>query len=229
VTVDTVEQRAAEETGDPVLSFMDAWRRPRSPFAEWVREVARTFYDAHLTLERAARLVRSTPAEVEAALKLATLEEDLDLLDGDAPPKTTWFLLAEATRDGLEAALKALDEWAQLRPPKDAPSRVVVEARHLAEGPSADERVATVDGKVLGHLAAKARQYDLLKPRERKFLVDASKRRRSGQPLSPKQTAWAKSLFIQLIEGGAVRGDSPDGDQELCDVVLDIMGVGSTR
>ncbi len=210
-----------------VLGFVDAWRLPREPFDRWVRQVSRGYYESHLSLERAARIVRSTPAEVDAALKLATLEEDLGVLGERMPPLTTWFLLAEATHDGLVAAVKALDEWDQQRPPKAPPSRVVLEARQEAEGPSTDERVATLDSKVFSHLAGKARQYDLLSPKARKFLVDASKRRRGGQPLTPRQTAWAKALLRELIDGGAVRPDSPDGDQPVCDAVLEVMDAGS--
>jgi hypothetical protein len=222
----TTEDTEGQEPGT-VLGFVDAWRRPREPFDRWIQQVSRGYYEAHLTLERAARLVRSTPAEVEAALKLATLEEDLGLLGTRMPPMTTWFLLAEATHDGLVAAVKALEEWEQQRPPKDPPSRVVIEARLEAEGPSTDARVATLDAKVFSHLAGKARQYELLSPKARKFLVDVSKRRRGGQPLTPRQTAWATSLLRELIDGGAVRPDSPDGDQPTCDAVLEVMNEGS--
>ena len=211
---------------DPTLAFVDAWRMPQEPFSTWVTDAARRFYDAHLTLERAARLVRSTPAEVEAVLKLATLDEDLELLGNSPPPKTTWFLLAEATHEGLVAAIEALAEWMKKRPPKEPPSRVVLEARHIAEGPSTDERIATLDSKIFGHLAKKAKQYDVLSPRARKFLVDVAKRRRGGQPLTARQAAWAKSILGELVDLGVVRPDSPDGDQELCDAVLDVMDAG---
>jgi hypothetical protein len=193
-----------------VLGFIDAWRRPRDrPSTSGSSRSPAAYYEAHLTLERAARLVRSTPAEVEAALKLATLEEDLDLLGRRMPPMTTWFLLAEATHDGLVAAVKALDEWEQLRPPKDAP----VAGRHRGapprRGPSTDARVATLDAKVFwapggeGTPVRAPQAEGAQVPRGR---LEAAPRRTAADTA---QTAWAKSLLRELIDGGAVRPTRP--------------------
>lgn len=211
-----------DRSGDRVLRFIDTWNRDRDPFDQWVLDVTLTYTESRLQLEAAARLVRTTPAEIEAVLKLATMEDEtLELLNEQVPPKTTWFTLADATHEGVEAALKALRNSG----PGDAPSRVVHEALRDIEGPPAEERIAGLEAEVFGHLAKKAKQYDLLSGNSRSFLVNVAKRKRSGRPPTPRQIAYAHNLIKDLIAGGALKRNSPDDDQELVDAVLDAVEV----
>lgn len=209
--------------GDRVLRFIDTWNQDRDPFDRWVRDVTLTYTESRLQLEAAARLVRTTPAEIEAVLKLATMEDEtLELLSEQVPPKTTWFTLADATHEGVEASLKALRDAG----PGDAPSRIVHDAIRDIQGPPAEERIAALDAEVFGHLAKKAKQYDLLTGNSRAFLVNVAKRKRSGRPPTPRQIAYAHNLIKDLISGGALKRNSPDGDQELVDAVLDAVDEG---
>jgi hypothetical protein len=171
-------------------------------------------------LEAAARLAETRPAELAAVLELATLEDEvLELLDEDVPPSTTWFTLASASDEGLRAALTALREGGEA-----SPTQAVRSAISTVEGPATVERVAHLEPAVFNHLAKKAKQYDLLRPRDRQALVSFGRMIRSGRPLTQRQSAYALSLVQQLVDGGAVRRRSPDGDQEVCDVVLDAVG-----
>jgi hypothetical protein len=212
-----------QETRDRILAFIDAWNRERDPFDQWVRGVTLAYMESRLQLEAAGRLVGATPAEVEAVLKLATMEdEDLELLNEQVPPKTTWFTLAEATGEGVRAALLSLRE----ADGSEAPSRVVDAAIAEVQGPPAEERIAALDADVFGHLAKKAKQYDLLNDRSRNFLVNIAKRKRSGRPPTPRQIAWAHNCINELIEGGALKRPSPDDDEEIVDQVLDAVEGG---
>lgn len=205
---------------DRVLAFTDAYGASREPFSAWVREVSRSYLSSRLTLEAASRLAGARPAELAAVLELATLEDDeLELLDEDVPPSTTWFALAGASSEGLRAALAALRE-----DDTASPTRAVRSAIHAVEGPAAVERVVGLDPAIFGHLARKAKQYDLLRPRDRSALVSFSRQLRSGRTLTQRQAAYALSLVQQLVDGGAIRRRSPDEDQDVCDAVLDALG-----
>jgi hypothetical protein len=209
-----------EASEDRVEAFVNAWIRERSPFATWVRDVAQAFASSSLQPEGAAHLVGTTPAELEAVLKLATMEDDdLELLNPHPPSKTTWFLLADATNDGVVAAIDALGTGSANEPP----SQVVIEALRTVEGPPAAERIAALPAATLGHLAKKAKQYDLLTPKARAFLGSIATRKKSGQSLTPRQVAYAQNLIDDLIAGGALKRKSPDNDQKIVDEILDAV------
>jgi len=176
-----------------------------------------------MTLEGTARLTGATPAEVLALLELATLEDDdLDLISKANPPATTWFLFAGANPETIQAGVAALEEP---REKYESKLEMVYHAMRTASGPSLEERIITISGPTLGHLAHKAKQYKVLTPKARKFLVDLANRKRTGARITEKQLAWLKSLLFELVEKRVVRRDSVDNDQVECDEVLDALGV----
>lgn len=197
-----------------------AWAATSDGFAEWAVGVEGAFAQSDMTLEAASTLLGVNPAEFEAVLHLAMMDEaDLRLIGEDVPPKSTWFLLAGATSDGVRAALAALKDSAG-RPAFD-----VVEStlRHVL-GPDEADRVAALPGDVFKHLASKAKQYQALTPRARRALMDFGTRIKGGRPLTPRQLAWAVDLLEQLSDARVVVRDSPDDDVAICDQVLDAIG-----
>jgi hypothetical protein len=222
VPTPTVVDERAPLSGH-IAELMRAWNeKQETPFAVWVRSVSKTYYEIRLNLEGAARLLATNVAELQAVLNLATMDDaDLELLSSAVPPKTTWFVFAGASSEGVQAgldALKALGDDA-------SPFQVVYEAVRSVSGPDVSDRVAALPGAVLGHMARKAKQYDLLSPRSRKFLVDIARRKGSGTPLSPRQVAYSVNVLTELVEHGAVSRPSPDDDQEHCNAVLDALGL----
>jgi hypothetical protein len=205
-----------------IFDFQDAWSAKASmSFGDWVALVAKTFYESRLTLEGAARRVRATSAELQAVLSLAGLEDDdLQLLSKAAPAKTTWFLFAGANPEGVRAGVEALQE----ANPGESPFAIVDQAIHDVMGPDSMERVAALPGRVLGHMSTKAKQYDLLYPKARSFLVNMSKSKTAGRTLTQKQVGYLHDVLSMLVDGGAITRSSPDGDQEMCDAVLDALG-----
>jgi hypothetical protein len=205
--------------GDSLEMLRDAWgAEANTPFDVWVRMVSEAFLASSLDLQPAARLLDTTAAELDAALRLATLEDETltVLAAGTAPPRTTWYALAGASLTGIRAGLAALETLSL-----DEPASIAVEhAVRTVEGPSPLERVAALGGPVFGHMARKAKRYNLLRPQSRKFLVDIAIRRGGGKTLTEKQAAYALNVLTDLVDGGAVRSPSPDGDQDICDEVL---------
>jgi hypothetical protein len=200
--------------------FIEAWGKKERPFAEWVVGVSDAFEETDMSLETASKLVEVNPAELEAVLHLAMMDwDDLELLSPDVPPKSTWFLLASATSEGVRAAVEALTA-ADTRPAFE----IVEETLRRVQGPREEDLVAALPADVFKHLASKAKQYDALTPRARKALADFGVRVKGGRPLTPKQLAWAVDLLEQLADARVVVRNSPDGDVPICDQVLDAIG-----
>lgn len=215
-----LEETEAEE-GSTMLELVDLWDSSRAPFDEWVQSVSRAFYESEFGIEAAAKLLDTSSGELGAVLRLATMEEEaLEMLADDVPPKTTWFAFADASTDEIEEGLDALEEMAD----DETPHTVVKRTIRGIRGPTPEENVAELPGEVFFHMATKAKQYDLLSGKSRKFLFDMGRVRKGGYEMSPKQADWACDVLKEMADKGAIKQDSPDDDQELCDQVLDALG-----
>ena len=211
-----------EQPTDKFLNLVDAWNKYDSmPFDKWVLDVSESYFLSGLTLKMAANFLKSQPAELQAVLNLAALdEENLALLGKLKPPSTTWFSLAAASTDGLKAAIKALLGTKESR----SPFLIVEDAIRTIEGHTVFERIAGLRSEIFGHAAKKAQTYDLLKERDVKALKGWQARTKSGKTLTPAQMAYADGLLRDLIAGGAIRRDTKDNDKAICDEILDALG-----
>lgn len=213
-------QEIEGEADSSMLELVDVWDSSREPFDEWVKDVSRAFYDSKFGIEAAAKLLDTSAGELAAVLSLATIDDEgLEMLAKDVPPKTTWFTLADASPEEMEAGLEALNS----RSDNDSPHAAVKHAIREIRGPKPDEKVAELPGDVFFHMASKAKQYDILSGRARGFLFEMGKVRSGDYDMSPKQAAWACDLFEEMADKGAITRDSPDDDQEKCDKVLDAL------
>src|SRR5688572_19196820 len=90
--------------------LIECWHsRSRMRFDNWIRTVAERFNESDLTLERACRLVKANPTELEAVLQLAILDDEyLILLSEVPPPQTTWFKFIKLDGKNIKKALDAL-------------------------------------------------------------------------------------------------------------------------
>ncbi len=204
-----------------VPSLRVAWQaRKTTSFHDWVRAVASQFELSGLSLEAAAQDVSTNPAELEAVLRLALLDdEELEAIGSSPPPPTTWFLLASMDAAGIREALTAL----QGRRPGQSPSSVLRRFDPDEALGARVEKVSMLEADVFYALAAKAKRYGLLNDNGRKALFDFGRRRKSGKPLSEKQANWADGMITDLISGGAIQRNSPDDDREMCDSLLDLF------
>lgn len=209
--------------GDPIEGLELAWSSPSLDLAERARVIAALHMRSRMSLEGTARMTGATPAHIQALLELATLEDaDLELVSRAQPPVTTWFLFAGADSGAIRAGLDALSAEAGT---SESTLVGVYDAMRAVAGPTTDERIAAVSGPTLGHLAHKAKEYDVLSARSRKFLVDVAKRKSTGAALTEKQLKWLKDILLELLQTGVVCRNSADDDQDMCDEVLDAMGV----
>ena len=209
---------------DKFTRLINAWRdREGVLFDQWLINVSNAFATSGMTLKIGAIALDIQPAELQAALNLASLDEDdLVLLAGANPPPTTWFSLASASTDAIKAALEALKGPGG----KHAPYSVVEAAIRNISGPSVLEKVGALPSETFGHAAKKAEAFQLLTERSRNALKGFQRTKHSAGSLSLAQVAFAKDLLQQLVDGGAISRDSKDGDVEVCNQILDALDEG---
>ena len=208
-------------SGDKFSMLVNAWKNVDGlSFDQWLTNISNAFASAGMTLKIGAVVLDVSPAELQAALNLAALdEESLLLLAGQNPPPTTWFSLASASTGAIKAALDALSTPEA----KHSPSSVVEAAIRNITGPSVLEKVGALSSEVFGHAAKKAEAFQLLTEKSRKALKGFERTKRSSGSLSGAQIAFAKDLLQQLVIGGAISSDSKDGDSEICNQILDAL------
>ncbi len=206
---------------DKFTKLINAWQNVEElSFDQWLTNISSAFASAGMTLKIGAVALDVRPAELQAALNLASLdEESLLLLAGQNPPPTTWFSLASASTGAIKAALEALNSPEA----KHSPSSVVEAAIRNITGPSVLEKVGALPSEVFGHAAKKAEAFQLLTEKSRKALKGFERTKRSAGSLSGAQIAFAKDLLQQLAKGGAVSRNSKDGDSEICNQILDAL------
>lgn len=214
---------AVEQKTDKYADLYRAWNAfHEKTFDKWIMDVSEYYFRSGIGIKIASQILGVQPAELQAALNLATLEdEELSLLATLNPPKTTWFTLAAATPEEIRQALEALKKADE----GQSPFSLVEAAIREIHGPSSMEKIASLSADVFGHAAKKATVYKLLNEKHIKSLKGWQTRVRTGRPLTPPQMTYAEGLLRELAEQGAIVRDSKDGDKEICDQILDALGV----
>ncbi len=206
---------------DPVERLIAAWQQKSLSLKERVGLISKAFFESKLEFDGAVRILGCSAVELQATLSLAALSDsDLDKLSELAPAITTWYMFAAADEKGVEAGINALRK----RKPGESSFMTVYNAVRESSGPDIFQRLGGLSSEVIGHLAHKAKEYDVLRPKDRSFLGSIARRRKANGELSQPQLEYFKSLVEQLIDKGVVSPSSKDKDQEICDAVLKAAG-----
>lgn len=219
----SAEPAGAQRAQPSTLPIGMAWNAFEDvPFDTWITNFSDAYLRSGLELRQAARILRTRPAEVQAALDLAMLdEESLKVLASLKPARTTWFLLAAADKDALQAAADALN---RMSPAEPRPSTVVYEAIKDFEGPSEVERVAAMSSKVFLYAHDAAMAFGSLNEKSRDALKSFAQRIKTGKPLTLKQAAWAIDLFQQLADDGVITDSDESEHREENSAILAVLG-----
>lgn len=221
--MDSPEHSSSNEHQSSCILFAQAWDSAMSPFNQWLSRVSEAYHRSRMNLEQAALLVGAREAEVWAALRLASMnEEALALLDQAPLPRTTWLHLPDCNAEAVKVALKVLEG----RPTRGKPAASVVrEALDDYYGPATEVSVSNLPSKTIGHMAEKQEQYDGGDGWTIKFLKSISRQKRTGKVLSLAQGVKLKEVLKKMADSGYIRRDSPDGDVSECNEVLDALGM----
>lgn len=200
-------------------ALKEAWSGRRRPLVSWVRSVEDAFSRSNLVIADAAELIDSTEAELEAVLRLCLLEDNiLDLVSEADPPMTTWLLLTEVPSADIPEVLEAASNVTTVQSDYQRMDAAIREVT----GRSSVSAVQNIDPDLLDFALRKATAYSIWPQTKKHYraLRDFASRRRSSRPLTARQTAYARSLLNEIVESGAIRVPSPDGDDELCGAIL---------
>jgi hypothetical protein len=205
------------------MRFEEVWQKRDSlDFKEWVLSLSEAFENSPYSLQTASRIIGTRPAELFAILQIATLNDDLlDEFVRVMPPKTSWLSICSSSDDGAQAALQALEKLKGK--PSYSPWRTAEAAIETATGGSVHSKVAHLSSSLILFALKKAKSYEVLNERERSALTNFARSKKAGKSLTPKQVAYLQILLTRLIEAGAIRADSPDGDINECLEIIEAL------
>lgn len=205
-----------------------AWNDESLSLGEKITSISSTYYAVGLDLATTAAYIKATPAELDALLALGALDDDIiEMISKVDPPKTTWALLANASDDEIQQALNALKyakETHEDDHPFTAVSEFVYQQMLDAAGPTPEQFVGMLTGDELGQILKKGQDFNALSDWDNKFFKSVYMRKKWGKTLSDKQLATLIRIFTDLADRGVIKRNSIDGDEVLCDKILDALG-----
>lgn len=205
-----------------------AWNNDSLSLGEKITSISSDYYAVGLDLATTAAFIKATPAELDALLSLSELDDDIIKTISEVdPPKTTWALLANASDDEIRQALKALTQAKNTHDEKQtitSMSKFVYQQMLDVAGPTPEQLVGMLTGNELGHALKKGQDFNALTDWENKFFKSVVAQKKRGKALSDKQLAKLIQILTELANRGVIKRDSIDGDEAICDKILEAIG-----
>lgn len=201
--------------------FIDAWEsRSTKPFNVWVNDLSDAFNDMNIGLRLASKLIETRPEELQAALNLSILDDKQLIKIGKLnPPKTTWYRLAESDEGEFDVVLKTLSSISE----GVSPSIAIEEAIRAFRGPTPIEKISALSSEAFARALKKDDSFRILSEKDRKLLKTLKSKVSTGGSISMAQASYAADVLKKLARGGAIQRNSPDGDKEICNQILDAL------
>ena len=201
----------------------DLWNSVDVDLGQKIIEISEAFYAVGLDLSTAAAFVKATPSELDALLSLGALDEELiELISKAEPPKTTWALIANASyEEARHALLNSKDSHSNN---VTSHSEFVYQQMMEIAGLTKEQMVGMLTGADLAHALKKGQDFNALSEWENKFFKSVVTQKKRGKTLSGKQIDIVLKILENLSSKGAIKRNSIDGDEEICDRILDAIG-----
>ena len=205
-----------------------AWYDKSLKLGDRIIAISTDFHSAGLDLATTAAYIKSTPIELEALLELGELDDEMiNRLSEINPPKTTWTMLVNANDEEFEQALNAISDGKtkSVDTTNDVTlSEYVYQKMLEISGPTIEQKVGNLSGDDLKHAFTKGENFNALSDWEKKFLKSIAAQKKKGKVLSDKQIVQLIKILNNLVEKKAIVKNSIDGDQDICDRILDALG-----
>lgn len=207
---------------DALEFIKDVWDSDTFSLEEKIMKISDAFYSVGLDIATTANYIKTTPAEFDAFLSLSDLDDEMiGEISKVNPPKTTWPLLAGGNDDEIRKALAALS--AQIRFKTESISEFIYQQMIEVAGDTPEKRISQLTGDELYSLAKKAKHFSMAE-KDIKFLNSVAGQKKRGKVLTDKQIDVVIEILNNLAEKKVIQRNSIDGDQELCNKVLDAIG-----
>lgn len=207
---------------DALELIRKTWDSQNLSLEEKILTISEAFYSVGLDIATTAGFIKTTPAELYAFLSLSNLDEEMIRLISDAnPPKTTWPLLSSGNDDEIKKALSALSDTSRSK--SESVSEFIYQQMIEVAGASSEQLLSEITGGEMFALAKKAKNFTSVNPNTIKFLNSLAGQKKRGKALSERQIATLKDILNNLADNKVIQRNSIDGDEELCDKVLDAL------
>lgn len=207
---------------DALELIRKTWDSESLSLGEKIIAISEAFYSVGLDIATTANFIKTTPAELYAFLSLSNLNEDMIRMISDAnPPKTTWPLLSSGNDDEIKKALSALLDTSRSK--NESVSEFIYQQMIEVAGFTSEQLLSQLTGGEMFALAKKAKNFTSVNPNTIKFLNSLAGQKKRGKALSEKQIATLKDILNNLADNKVIQRNSIDGDEELCDKVLDAL------
>lgn len=199
----------------------EAWENNDLSLEEKIIKISDSYYSVGLDIATTATFIKATPAEFDAFLSLSDLDDNMiGEISKANPPKTTWPLLAGGNDDEIKKALAALS--AQSRSNNKSISEFIYQHMIEVAGDTPEKSISQLTGDELYSLAKKAKHFSIAE-KDVKFLNSVAGQKKRGKVLSEKQIDVVIGILNNLADNKVIQRNSIDGDQELCDKILDAI------
>lgn len=207
---------------DALELIKKTWDSETLSLEDKIITISDAFYSVGLDIATTANFIKTTPAEFYAFLSLSNLDEEMIRMISDAnPPKTTWPLLSSGNDEEIKKALTALS--ATSRSQNESVSEFIYQQMIEVAGSTSEQLISELTGGELFTLAKKAKSFTSVTPNTLKILNNLAGQKKRGKVLNEKQLALLKDLLNNLADNKVIQRNSIDGDEELCDKVLDAL------
>ena len=198
-----------------------AWGNNDLSLEEKIVKISDSYYSVGLDIATTATFIKATPAEFYAFLSLSNLDDDIIKLISEAnPPKTTWQLLASGSDDEIKKALSALSS-SNLK--NESFSEFIYQQMIEVAGETPEQKISQLTGADLFYLANKAKSFSSVNQNMLKYLNSFAGQKTRGKVLSEKQISFLIDILNNLADNNVIQRNSIDGDEDLCDKVLDAL------
>lgn len=201
----------------------EAWNNESLTLENKINIISEAYYSVGLDIATTATFVKATPAEFSVFLSLSDLDDEVIAAISRAnPPKTTWLLLGSGNGDEINKALVALAT--SNRSKSESVSEFVYQQMIEVAGKTPEQLISQLTGGELFYLAKKAKNFTSVNQKSLKFLNSLAGQKKRGKVLSDRQLAALMDILNGLVDNNVIQRNSIDGDEELCDKVLDSLG-----
>lgn len=200
----------------------DIWNKDNISLEDKIINISEAFYSVGLDIATCANYIKATPAEFDAFLSLSNLSDEMIRMISDAnPPKTTWPLLASGNDDEIKKALSALPNSSNIL--NESVSEFIFQQMIEIAGETPEQKISQLTGGELFYLVDKAKNFSI-KEKDLKYLTSFAAQKRRGKSLSDRQIEVLVGILNNLADNKVVQHNSIDGDEAICDKILDALG-----
>lgn len=211
---------------DALEAIREVWNDENASLGDKIIKISTEFYASGLDVESTAAYIHTTDSELAALLSLGEFDDELiELISKVNPPKTTWTILSCASEEEARHALLEYEKYQQEKGTvvSDDADAYFYQSMIEVSGPTIEQKVSSLSADAIKHAMKKGEDFNALKDKEIQFLKSVSSQKKRGKVLSEKQINWLISILETIIAKGAITHNSIDGDQEICDEILDAM------